>query len=258
MTSTTSSRATPFAFGLKLHILQHERRFWCEIDAKHVATAPIYIFPDARRFDSDDVEQLAAGNMAGTLKLPHPHCIFELRNPDQPDECVASYARATEAGVDSFLFRFDPVLRRWSDLIVAAEFLPDGVAEVMGNPKMQNPKQYAPNFEAATSMVWRALGLLAISTPMVEQQLSPLRRLPFAKVGVRGWTYRIAEIDTAQVAAARALQGGTHASPRWHLRRGHWRTLGDGQRVFVRECEVGDIARGGVIKDYRVTTGDGG
>ncbi|MCC7462394.1 MAG: hypothetical protein IT480_08025 [Gammaproteobacteria bacterium] len=78
MTPATSSRATPYSFTLKRHVLRHVNRFWCEIDAKHVATAPIYIFPDARRFDSDDVERLAARNMAGTLKLPHPHCIFEL------------------------------------------------------------------------------------------------------------------------------------------------------------------------------------
>jgi hypothetical protein len=231
-------------------------RFWCEIDAKRVAAAPIYVFPNASRFNGDDVEQLALGNMGGTLKLPHPHCIFEVQNPDDPEACLASYVRATAPGVDSFLFRFDQERRCWSDLLVAVEFRADGVAEVIGHPKMQDPKQYTPNFEAATSMVWRALGLLAISTPLAEQQLSPLRRRPFAKLGVRGWTYRIAEIDTAQVAAARTLQGGTHASPRWHVRRGHWRTLSDGQRVFVRECEVGDIARGGVIKDYRVTSGE--
>jgi len=252
MTHATLPRATPFAFSLKRHILQHAHRFWCEIDAQNVVTAPIYVFPDAKRFDSDDVEQLAIVNMAGTPKLPHAHCIFELQDPHHPEECVASYARATEAGVDSFLFRFDQERRCWSDLLVAVEFRADGEAEVLGHPKMQDPKHYTPNFETATSMVWRALGLLAISTPLAEQQLSPLRRRPFAKLGVRGWTYRIAEIDTAQIAAARALQGGTHAPPRWHIRRGHWRTLSNGQRVFVRECEVGEIARGAVIKDYRV------
>jgi hypothetical protein len=33
---------------------------------------------------------------------------------------------------------------------------------------------------------------------------------------------------------------------------GHWRNLADGRRVFVRECEVGDRSRGGVVKDYEV------
>ena len=84
------------------------------------------------------------------------------------------------------------------------------------------------------------------------QQLSPLRRRPFAKDGVRGWTYRVADIQPHIIASALAEQSGSHASPRWHIRRGHWRELADGRRIFVRECEVGDVKRGGVIKDYRV------
>lgn len=50
--------------------------------------------------------------------------------------------------------------------------------------------------------------------------------------------------------------GGTHASPRRHERRGHWRNLATGKRVFVRQCSVGDASKGTVFKDYKV--GDGG
>lgn len=46
-------------------------------------------------------------------------------------------------------------------------------------------------------------------------------------------------------------QGGTHASPRAHDRRGHWRTLKT-KRVWVKPCRVGDPAQGQVFHDYRV------
>lgn len=46
--------------------------------------------------------------------------------------------------------------------------------------------------------------------------------------------------------------GGTHASPRKHDRRGHWRTCANGLRVWVRNCTVGDASRGTVFKDYKV------
>jgi len=59
-------------------------------------------------------------------------------------------------------------------------------------------------------------------------------------------------IDPARLRTASERLGGSHASPRWHLRRGHWRQLPDGRRIFVRQCEVGDSARGGVVKDYAV------
>ena len=51
----------------------------------------------------------------------------------------------------------------------------------------------------------------------------------------------------------RAIYGGTHASPRLHERRGHWRTLADGRKVWVRDCLVGNPDLGVVEKDYRVT-----
>jgi len=46
--------------------------------------------------------------------------------------------------------------------------------------------------------------------------------------------------------------GGTHASPRLHDRRGHWRNCQSGRRVWVKDCKVGDSSRGVVFKDYKV------
>lgn len=47
-------------------------------------------------------------------------------------------------------------------------------------------------------------------------------------------------------------QGGTHASPRLHDRRGHWRRYPSGKVGWVRECKVGNPAKGAVFKDYRI------
>ncbi len=46
--------------------------------------------------------------------------------------------------------------------------------------------------------------------------------------------------------------GGSHASPRQHLRRGHIRRLTDARTVWVNQCMVGNPNKGSVIKDYRV------
>jgi len=49
-------------------------------------------------------------------------------------------------------------------------------------------------------------------------------------------------------------QGGTHASPRLHDRRGHWRLIkATGNRVWVKACKVGDASKGVVFKDYRLS-----
>lgn len=46
-------------------------------------------------------------------------------------------------------------------------------------------------------------------------------------------------------------QGGTHASPRAHDRRGHWRTIKE-KKVWVRPCRVGNPADGQIFHDYKV------
>jgi hypothetical protein len=46
--------------------------------------------------------------------------------------------------------------------------------------------------------------------------------------------------------------GGTHASPRLHDRRGHWRICSGGKKVWVKSCKVGDASKGVVFKDYKV------
>lgn len=47
-------------------------------------------------------------------------------------------------------------------------------------------------------------------------------------------------------------QGGTHASPRQHLRRGHIRRLPSGN-YWVNSCVVGDPTKGKISKRYEVT-----
>lgn len=47
--------------------------------------------------------------------------------------------------------------------------------------------------------------------------------------------------------------GGTHATPRQHLRRGHIRRLSTSRTTWVRSCVVGSRAQGEVHKDYHLT-----
>ena len=47
-------------------------------------------------------------------------------------------------------------------------------------------------------------------------------------------------------------QGGTHATPRRHQVRGHWRTYKSGKRGWVRECWKGDASKGIIFKDYKI------
>lgn len=48
-------------------------------------------------------------------------------------------------------------------------------------------------------------------------------------------------------------KGGTHASPRMHDRRGHFRRHQSGRQIWVKPCKVGSASNGCVWKDYKVT-----
>lgn len=65
--------------------------------------------------------------------------------------------------------------------------------------------------------------------------------------------WRTVKIEQTAPAATAPL-GGTHASPRLHDRRGHWRTYPSGKRGWVKACKVGDASKGVVFKDYEVST----
>jgi hypothetical protein len=55
---------------------------------------------------------------------------------------------------------------------------------------------------------------------------------------------------TAQKRTLPSIPQGTHASPRQHWRRGHWRTYKSGIRAWVEPMLVGDEKNGKIVKDY--------
>jgi hypothetical protein len=62
---------------------------------------------------------------------------------------------------------------------------------------------------------------------------------------------RILTIDSGKSSQSGMAQGGTHASPRQHLRRGHIRRLSD-KNVWVNSCVVGRAEHGVIEKQYYV------
>jgi hypothetical protein len=61
--------------------------------------------------------------------------------------------------------------------------------------------------------------------------------------------YHYLVIDTPKKSESSGV-GGSHASPREHLRRGHIRRLADGRRIWVNATVVSAGSGGVVAKDY--------
>ena len=73
-----------------------------------------------------------------------------------------------------------------------------------------------------------------------------VKRLRQGKVPMFDWRTVVIEPSKPK----REHQGGTHASPRLHDRRGHWRVMKSGKKVWVKNCKVGDPSRGVIFHDY--------
>jgi hypothetical protein len=64
--------------------------------------------------------------------------------------------------------------------------------------------------------------------------------------------FRLITVD-GKKSALPSIPHGTHASPRLHWRRGHWRTMKkSGKKVWIDPMLVGDEENGKIIKDYAV------
>jgi hypothetical protein len=84
--------------------------------------------------------------------------------------------------------------------------------------------------------------------PTVRKSYTNRRKIAAGKTPTYDWH----TVVINGKALKREAQGGTHASPRLHDRRGHSRRLPDGRIVWVRPCKVGDASKGVVFKDYQV------
>jgi len=94
----------------------------------------------------------------------------------------------------------------------------------------------------------------AIIVPDPAVQLSRARarrgRLPVSS------ERRILQINAPAILRAVNRTGGSHASPRLHWRRGHWRTYGRGRdaerQTWINRCLAGNPDIGMISKDYRL------
>ena len=82
----------------------------------------------------------------------------------------------------------------------------------------------------------------------VRRSMATRKALPFDD-------YHILTIESPKAAASDGGHGGSHRSPREHLRRGHIRRLEDGRKLWINATVVNAGVGGKVSKDYRIAGG---
>lgn len=126
-------------------------------------------------------------------------------------------------------------------------------------PRDANGKFKEKWIEEITRDIVELCALLRMPTCRIETQKESRLR---AKIGTSKKkpktfydVHRVIINNKARTKIPSEPKGGTHASPRWHKRRGYWRTMKkSGKQVWVQPCEVGKKSDGMVYKDYEVVT----
>lgn len=104
-------------------------------------------------------------------------------------------------------------------------------------------------FRESCAILFQAIHIMNCSNVELVDNM-PLR-VPKATKGPRRkfYIYKTLHIKTNRVVNMQK-GGGSHASPRVHLRRGHIRRLDENRTTWVQACVVGNRKKGIVEKDY--------
>lgn len=187
-----------------------------------------------------------SGNLAGMkwhadgLRLPYPVCWFEFQH-DGNCTGVLCAEQPTFTGLLSFTKQGGLWYLNWI-----------GNTERLGAKVSVVPATEVAGIECADTMAGVAIFLTALQCVNVRQRLNaPDAKMQKARAkrGKRPlFSYWTLELNGRSERGEH--QGGTHASPRVHLRRGHPRQYAPGLWTWVQPCAVGNRTAGMVHKDY--------
>lgn len=204
-------------------------------------------------FDVDDVSDVYHKDSAEALKftpLPFDRCNVVWHDADGYKTMLALYQKGDVLVMNAHVIRANsykstpPFSLYWHE--GERKRLPDDVSK-------NDATEDEINF--VCSMAGRFLCVLntidtAYQPTVKANSLTNKRRIAHGKPPlIYDWhTVKL----VPNVAPKAEPQGGTHATPRRHQCRGHWRNCKSGKRVWVKDCWRGDASKGTVFKDYEV------
>lgn len=207
----------------------------------------------AHWFDMGDASKRPIGHVpdADMLRLPYPICCIVGRQADSSAFVLRIQSSDTAESLsvvgfvvgpgNSWKFGFDPILIERTEGGLQVSTLDGKPPE--GNDyrgMIQNIEDFLLSLQQKSQTAY---------VPKARKSLINSRRAAKGK-GPALFDWHTVVITPAQ--ASTPHQGGTHASPRLHDRRGHWRTYPSGKKGWVKACKVGDASKGVVFKDYEV------
>lgn len=190
------------------------------------------------------------------FRLPYQACWFEI---DLDDGLIGFLAEDSTDGVavDLFFLRNDlKKLNVWTYMCTCHVSRQDGCIDVLPVSGVQRTAQSDEYASLAIATLGKFLSALNCTNVLKVENRPPKikRRMQASKAKLAKYSYWTLQLDLGQM-KERQEHGGTHSSPRIHLRRGHVRQYAPGKYTWVQAHVVGDKGRGIVMKDYSAAKG---
>lgn len=241
---------------------------------RHIETAVKFALPPNGEFFSSDLfrsHDWRGLSGLDTLRLPFPAIVMEFVMSQGARDCDA-VVLAVESGsslVMNICLRDESAPHGWNVVLGTYVFDPQTALATSGEPARRfdlwqsmfaggvddRAAMYARElWEATANVILPLLSLVEVlqcSNVRAERidVPSPLVKKR-ARRGEPSFAYHVLTIPGAS--DNRDEHGGTHSSPRQHLRRGHIRRLPNTRKIWVNACVVGRREDGSTEKDYRV------
>jgi hypothetical protein len=90
-----------------------------------------------------------------------------------------------------------------------------------------------------------------VTTATIEEP-KHLNKKRMAKGRVPFFSHHVIVVDNNSTQYERGSTGGSHASPRFHIRRGHIRRHPTAGNLWIQPMKVGDLSKGMITKEYKV------
>lgn len=195
------------------------------------------------------------------ITLPYPEVVITCRQqtPSGIHEMLWLLQYWDDDGEDVIgAKRYDRVVgsSSWCNFSALQLFCRDGWDLLFDPDTGFNKEEFRPDIAAIADHTYKnvlcALVMLSSKGPVLDEVRAPsaLNKVRAKKGKPEIFEYHILTIPAGARLARGLGDGGTHASPRLHWRRGHVRHLPTGARTMVRACLVGSADRGFIHKDY--------
>ena len=189
------------------------------------------------------------------LPMPFSLCAVALKLPDGGTVLLLMQDRLGSRGVTGWIIR-----GKTGTQIPAFVYDLDEPTDADGTLQVKKMEGEGSERELTHEIVQTTLNILSAYllsihspapipgyTPVDKQKFSNKKRIAKGKAPIYEWTTVVIEPPKPKAEP----KGGTHASPRLHDRRGHYRKLRSGKLAWVQPCKVGNAAKGTVFKDYK-------